>query len=64
MADNPKPKKSGSITCPYCGAPGAGAFTRVEEQDDAGPSKILYKCNGCGMFYTAERVITWRVKKT
>ncbi len=64
MPDNIKAKKTRFTACPYCGAPSAGAYSRIEEQDESGPSKILYKCNGCGRFYTAERVISWRVKKT
>jgi DNA-directed RNA polymerase subunit M/transcription elongation factor TFIIS len=63
MADSTEAKISGSTTCPYCGAPSAGSYATVQERDEAGPSKILYKCNGCGRFYTAKRVISWHVRK-
>jgi len=64
MAENAEGKISVSITCPYCDAPSAGSFGTENGRDEAGPVKMLYKCKGCGNFYTAERVICWRVKKT
>ncbi len=64
MAKGSKRKQTGFTVCPYCGTPSTGSYSSVEEQDEAGPTKILYKCNSCGGFYTAERVISWRVKKT
>ena len=64
MANSAEPKQTGTITCPYCGASSGGAFSTVVEGDDAGPAKILYKCSNCGKFYTAERVISWRITKT
>lgn len=64
MADSTKSKRTGSIACPYCSAESGGSFSTVEESDDAGPTKILYKCKSCGRFYTAEKVTYWRIKKT
>jgi len=63
MTKSPKRKQTGSTACPYCGTPSTGSYSTVEKQDEAGPAKILYKCNSCGRFYTVERVISWRVKK-
>jgi DNA-directed RNA polymerase subunit RPC12/RpoP len=63
MTDREKKKKGSSIVCPHCGAPAGGAFSTVVEADDAGPIEVLYKCQSCGRFYTAKRVISWEVIK-
>ncbi|MFH1032393.1 MAG: hypothetical protein V1767_07540 [Chloroflexota bacterium] len=63
MTDSNKKTSSSSISCPYCNAPSGGAFSTVTEEDASGPSKVLYKCNNCGRFYTAQKVVTWQVKK-
>lgn len=63
MAKNAKRLPVSSIVCPHCGGASAGSFTTVVEQDEAGPTKILHKCNTCGKFYTAEKVVSWQVKK-
>ena len=64
MAKSAKVKRIGSIVCPYCGAESGGSFSTIAERDEAGPTKVVYKCKSCGRFYTAERVISWRVKKS
>lgn len=64
MSEGTRAKRSNSVTCPYCNAQSGGAFSTVTESDEAGPTKILYKCKDCGRFYTAEKVVSWRVKKT
>ncbi|RJQ40974.1 MAG: hypothetical protein C4555_00625 [Dehalococcoidia bacterium] len=64
MPESTEGKLSASIICPYCDAPSAGSFGTESERDAAGPVRVLYKCKNCGKFYTAERVICWRVKKT
>lgn len=61
MAKSSETKQTGSIACPYCGAASTGSYSTVVESDGAGPTKVLYKCNSCGRFYTAEKVISWRV---
>jgi hypothetical protein len=43
--------------------PAGGAFSTVVKADDAGPIEVLYKCQSCGGFYTAKRVISWEVTK-
>jgi len=63
MAGKDKKKKSSSIACPQCGMPAGGAFSTVVKADDAGPIEVLYKCQSCGGFYTAKRVISWQVTK-
>lgn len=64
MVKSSKRKQTGSTACPYCGTPSPGSYSTVVEHDESGPVKILYKCNSCGRFYTAERIISWSVKKT
>jgi uncharacterized Zn finger protein len=59
--DNIVEKKS--VNCPYCNVPAGGSFSDVTKEDSAGPVEILYKCQGCGRFYTARRVVLWRVSK-
>ena len=63
MTGKDKKKKGGSIICPQCGTPAGGAFSTVVAADDAGPIEVLYKCQSCGGFYTAKRVISWQVTK-
>jgi DNA-directed RNA polymerase subunit RPC12/RpoP len=64
MSESTEAKISVSITCPYCDAPSAGSLATESDRDETGPVKVLYKCSRCGKFYTGERVICWRVKKT
>ncbi len=64
MSNSAKRKPSSSITCPHCSAPTGGSFSTVVKSDDSGPTKILYKCKSCGGFYTAEKVVSWRVIKS
>jgi|WetSurMetagenome_2_1015567.scaffolds.fasta_scaffold252744_2 uncharacterized Zn finger protein len=53
-----------SVNCPYCNMPAGGSFKDVVKEDVAGPVEILYKCQGCGSFYSAKRVVLWRVSKS
>jgi len=64
MADSTRARRTASIACPHCGTESGGSFSTVSESDEVGPTRILFKCKGCGRFYTAERVTSWRVKKT
>jgi hypothetical protein len=64
MTDENEARTISAITCPNCGISCAGSFNTPIEQDETGPRKILYKCNGCGRFYTVEKVFYWRVINT
>lgn len=52
-----------SINCPHCGVPASAAFSTIVKADSAGPIEVLYKCQSCGGFYTAKRVISWQIIK-
>jgi methionyl-tRNA synthetase len=48
--------------CPWCGAAYRDRQVVKVVCDEAGPHILFVQCDGCGITYQVERVISWQAK--
>ena len=49
--------------CPWCGSEYRDRQVVKVQCDIAGPHILFVHCDGCGVIYRVERVISWRAEK-